>query len=150
VLALVMTYLMVFNNLVGPINLLVCAICLTLMFFEAVFGICVGCKLYNVFNKEQAQLCPGGVCEMPASALPAVTLAQSVVLLVFAGLSIVLAQAIVKTASSERVQPPAAKLQGPPLSPSQEAAEAERCRVPEFAKAMGHEAKWKLHNNCPS
>jgi len=29
-----------------------------------------------------------------------------------------------------------------------EAAEAERCKVPDFAKAMGHEEKWKLHNNC--
>ena len=27
-------------------------------------------------------------------------------------------------------------------------AEAERCKVPQFAKAMGHEDKWKLHNNC--
>ena len=29
-----------------------------------------------------------------------------------------------------------------------DAAEAERCKVPDFAKAMGHEDKWKLHNNC--
>jgi hypothetical protein len=27
-------------------------------------------------------------------------------------------------------------------------AEADRCKVPEFAKAMGHEEKWKLHNSC--
>jgi hypothetical protein len=27
-------------------------------------------------------------------------------------------------------------------------AEAERCKVPAFAKAIGHEAQWKLHNNC--
>ena len=27
-------------------------------------------------------------------------------------------------------------------------AEAERCKVPDFAKALGHEEKWKLHNNC--
>jgi hypothetical protein len=27
-------------------------------------------------------------------------------------------------------------------------AEAERCKVPDFAKAIGHEEKWKLHNNC--
>jgi len=27
-------------------------------------------------------------------------------------------------------------------------AEAERCKVPEYARAMGHEEKWKLHNNC--
>jgi hypothetical protein len=23
------------------------------------------------------------------------------------------------------------------------------CQVPAFAKAMGHEDKWKQHNNCP-
>ena len=27
-------------------------------------------------------------------------------------------------------------------------AEAARCKVPEFAKALGHEQMWKLHNNC--
>jgi len=27
-------------------------------------------------------------------------------------------------------------------------AEEERCRVPEFAKKIGHEEKWKLHNGC--
>ena len=33
---------------------------------------------------------------------------------------------------------------GTPVDP----AEAERCKVPAFAKAMGHEAQWKLHNHC--
>jgi hypothetical protein len=27
-------------------------------------------------------------------------------------------------------------------------ADAERCKVPEFAKAMGHETIWKQHNGC--
>ncbi|MBK6853656.1 MAG: hypothetical protein IPG93_19280 [Burkholderiales bacterium] len=35
-----------------------------------------------------------------------------------------------------------------PATPAVDAAEAERCKVPDFAKAMGHEEKWKLHNNC--
>jgi hypothetical protein len=26
--------------------------------------------------------------------------------------------------------------------------QAELCKVPDFAKAIGHEDKWKLHNNC--
>jgi hypothetical protein len=26
--------------------------------------------------------------------------------------------------------------------------EAARCQVPAFVKAMGHEDKWKQHNNC--
>lgn len=29
-----------------------------------------------------------------------------------------------------------------------DAAEAERCKVPAFAKAIGHEEMWKLHNHC--
>jgi hypothetical protein len=29
-----------------------------------------------------------------------------------------------------------------------EAAEIERCTVPSFAKMLGHEEKWKQHNNC--
>jgi hypothetical protein len=37
-----------------------------------------------------------------------------------------------------------ASVSSAPLDP----AEAERCKVPDFAKALGHEEKWKLHNNC--
>jgi len=47
------------NALIG----LSCMSCLILLYFEAVFGICVGCNLYNKFNKTQAKYCPGGVCE---------------------------------------------------------------------------------------
>jgi hypothetical protein len=35
-----------------------------------------------------------------------------------------------------------------PSAAGADPAEAERCKVPNFAKAMGHEEKWKLHNNC--
>jgi hypothetical protein len=38
-LALTMLYLVVINNVIGPINLIVCLACLTLLFFEAAFGI---------------------------------------------------------------------------------------------------------------
>lgn len=62
VLAIIMFYLVVLNNLIGPINLLVCLICLTLLFFEAAFGICLGCKIYNLFHKKKAQLCPANAC----------------------------------------------------------------------------------------
>jgi hypothetical protein len=33
------------------------------LFFESVFGICLGCKFYPLFFKEKAQLCPGEVCD---------------------------------------------------------------------------------------
>ena len=47
------------NALIG----LSCMICLVLLYFESVFGICLGCKLYNLFNKEEAQYCAGATCE---------------------------------------------------------------------------------------
>ena len=47
------------NALIG----LSCMTCLVLLYFEAVFGICLGCKLYNAFYKEEAQYCAGATCE---------------------------------------------------------------------------------------
>ena len=85
VLALTMLYLVVINNLVGPLNLIVCAACLVLLFFETAFGICLGCKLYNLFNKEQAELCPGGVCEVAPEARLQLRWAQGAVVVVFVG-----------------------------------------------------------------
>jgi hypothetical protein len=145
VLALVMSYLMVFNNLVGPMNLLVCSICLALMFAEAAFGICIGCKIYNAFKQDKAQLCSGGVCDVSTKVSASVSWAQGLVVLVFAGLSVSVAQAVYRTgpaASQATVSAPAGQVL--PAS----SAEVERCKVPDFAKAIGHEAKWKLHNNC--
>lgn len=46
----------------GDVNIYVCMTCLAFLYLEAVFGICVGCKLYNTFSKNQSQHCPGGAC----------------------------------------------------------------------------------------
>ena len=47
------------NALIG----LSCMICLVLLYFESVFGICIGCKLYTLFKKKEAQYCPGNICQ---------------------------------------------------------------------------------------
>jgi hypothetical protein len=115
-LGLSMFWLLVVQQVIGPVNMLVCGLCLVFMFFESAFGICIGCKVYNLFNKEQAQLCPGGVCETspaPRESLPASTSAPA-----------------------------------PATAAPTDPAEAARCEVPAFAKAIGHEAMWKLHNGC--
>jgi hypothetical protein len=39
-----------------------CLICLTFLFFESVFGICLGCLFYPWFHKEETQLCAGEIC----------------------------------------------------------------------------------------
>ncbi len=145
VLALTMLYLVVINNIIGPINLIVCAACLVLLFFESAFGICLGCKVYNLFNRDKAQLCPGGVCEVAPAANSRVSLAQASIVAAFVGL---VGAVTVWIAGND---PHAATFQAvvaPSGSAPVDPAEAERCKVPDFAKAMGHEEKWKLHNNC--
>ena len=58
-------YWLVFKEVnMGWMNFAGCVTCVTLLYFETAFGICLGCYLYNVFNKEKAQLCPGGMCEV--------------------------------------------------------------------------------------
>ena len=146
VLALAMLYLMVLNNVVGPINMIVCSVCLLLLFFEAAFGICIGCKFYNLLNKEKAQLCPGGVCEVPKADRPGISLAQGAVLLLFAGLIAFTAQWVYGSGAPPLRSTPAAN--APSAAGVRDPAEEERCKVPAFAKAMGHEEKWKQHNHC--
>ena len=145
-LAVTMLYLVVLKNVVGPINLIVCSLCLLLLFFETAFGICIGCQVYNWFNKEKAQLCPGGVCEIPPDQIPRMSMAQAMILLAFAASVFAIAQWVYGTAPQRAIDlpPGAAPSSTAPVDP----AEAERCKVPDFAKAIGHEEKWKLHNNC--
>jgi hypothetical protein len=153
-LALTMLYLVVLNNVMGPVNLIVCSVCITLLFFEAAFGICLGCKLYNQFNQEKAQLCPGGVCDMPDSQLARLRPAQVVIVVAFVLAIVGVAQWVYSTGTQGPARGPVQRQQGAseaPTTPTAAAldpAEAERCKVPDFAKAMGHEDKWKLHNNC--
>lgn len=145
-LALMMLYLVVLNNVVGPVNLLVCAACLVLLFFETAFGICIGCKVYNWFNKDKAELCPGGVCEVPPDRVPKVSRSQFSIVVLFIAAVIGIAQWTYGTGRQGTSQSLSGRtgISAAPVDP----AEAERCKVPDFAKAMGHEEKWKLHNNC--
>ena len=61
----VFMYWLVFKEAnMGWMNFAGCMTCIVLLYFEAAFGICLGCYLYNVINKEKAQICPGGMCEI--------------------------------------------------------------------------------------
>ena len=61
ILGLIMLALQVIVNAFSPITGL---ICLIFLFFEAAFGICLGCLSYKWIYKEKAQYCPGEVCEI--------------------------------------------------------------------------------------
>ena len=42
--------------------LVLCGLCLSLLFLEAAMGICVGCELQRLFSKTPPQMCPGDRC----------------------------------------------------------------------------------------
>ncbi|TXH89447.1 MAG: DUF4395 domain-containing protein [Rhodoferax sp.] len=144
VLAFLMLYLVVIRQVVGPVNLLVCSVCLLLLFFETAFGICIGCWIHSRIYPGQAALCPGGVCDPGQRAVLHPPKVGFLAVVAMVGLVIAMASQ----------QPPNVRI-GQPVTVTSDAvvlpnaADAERCKVPEFAKAMGHEQKWKLHNNCP-
>jgi hypothetical protein len=57
----------VFFNIVNAYSIitgLICLVCLIFLFFESAFGICIGCKVYPLFNKGKVQYCPGEVCDV--------------------------------------------------------------------------------------
>ena len=64
VLGAIMLVLQVIVNAYSPITGLICLICLIFLFFEAAFGICLGCLFYGWFYKDKAQYCPGEVCDV--------------------------------------------------------------------------------------
>lgn len=70
-LALLMSVLIFGFGYIGIINLIICATCLTFMFMESAFGICVGCVIYGQLLKfgliktpEYKPVCPGNVCAL--------------------------------------------------------------------------------------
>jgi hypothetical protein len=138
-LAVAMFYLIVLNNVVGPINLVVCATCLILMFFESAFGICLACKIYNAFSRRQAQHCPGGVCEVfTPHESQKVSLGGTAIVLAF-----LVTIGVVGTRWFPAVEAVAA-VAPPTLEPATDG----KCTPPDWAVAMGHAEMWKLHNNC--
>ena len=64
ILGITMLVLQVIVNSFSPITGLICFICLIFLFFEAAFGICLGCLSYKWIYKEKTQYCPGEVCEI--------------------------------------------------------------------------------------
>jgi len=138
-LAVVMFYLIVLNNVIGPINLIVCATCLILMFFESVFGICLACKIYNAFSREQAQHCPGGVCEVfTPHASQKVGAGGTAIVVVFLALV-----GFVGQRWFPALEMPVTAAQVTDATPADG-----KCTPPDWAIAMGHREMWKLHNNC--
>jgi hypothetical protein len=145
-LAITMLFLVVVNRVIGPINLIVCSTCLVLLFSESAFGICIACKIYNLFHREKAKLCPGDACSVfVRHESQKIDAMQMVVVVLFFAAITAVAKTLPngKPAVSAGQDGPTA-VEGQPL----ETASSEDCTPPDWAVKMGHAEMWKLHHNC--
>jgi hypothetical protein len=125
-------------GMMGPLNLVVCLLCLTFLFFESAFGICIGCKIYPMVTGTDPVLCAGGVCtpKMRGS-MQRFTPIQVLVLVVFSVL-------IIGIGASGVVAE-----EGPTASSLTRSSEdADGCEVPQWAIDIGHENLYRLHHDC--
>jgi len=81
ILGVIMTYYIIFD-VITPVRLGICWLCLFLMFVESVFGICLGCLLYKKL-KWKTYNCPGGICDAPS---PPYNKRKLIIILGFLGL----------------------------------------------------------------
>lgn len=143
VLAVTMFYLVVLNSIVWPINILVCLSCLVLLWFESFFWICIWCKIYNLFNKEKAKLCPGWTCEnFKKENIQKISFIHTGVFTIFIIFIVFISN------SSLIVDEPNAQEVIKNLSVEEMNQWKDSCEVPEWAIKIWHEEKWKLHNGC--
>lgn len=90
-LASIMFVLIVIVNSQSPITGLICFVCLIFLFFESVFGICLGCKVYPWFFKDKVQYCPGEVCEIKdRQEIQKISWSQLIILIAFAAFIVLL------------------------------------------------------------
>ncbi|HXZ50081.1 MAG TPA: DUF4395 domain-containing protein [Usitatibacter sp.] len=138
-LSVAMFFLLVVRQVVGPLNLAICLTCLTLLFFESAFGICIACKVYDLVSKEKAVACPGGVCATDArDDRRRFGVADLAILSVFVG-AIAITSGVISTKPAAQAAASVA-----------DGRSGDGCKVPGWAVAIGHAEMWKLHNNCSS
>ena len=91
-LSATMFVLMVIVNSYSIITGLVCLVCLIFLFFESVFGICLGCLFYGWFYKKKAQYCPGEICDVKAKQdIQKTSWMQLLIILLFIGFTVCMA-----------------------------------------------------------
>jgi len=63
-LSVIMFLLIVVFEIMTTIKIGICLLCITFLFSETAFGICIGCILYHRTQKNRPLYCPGNVCEI--------------------------------------------------------------------------------------
>lgn len=140
----VMFVVAVLFQIIGPPVILLCLACLVLMFFETVFGICIGCAAFRRLRPDAPSLCAGASCD-PARPSARVGGRGWVVVIAAAAL-IVGASAVVPSGARTMIHGGSADS----ANASEPLGEggSEGCTPPQWAIDIGHGEVWKKHNGC--
>jgi hypothetical protein len=140
----VMTYFIIFNIL-SPIRLLTCLLCLFLFFSEAALGICWGCLIYKKFNKPLNN-CPGGICEIKEKNPERNT--KLLLVLVFAVMFVFVHYGLKTYKYTSQIDKDVAEMMqdDDEVTENVEAKDSSECQAPQWAIDIGHREKWKEHN----
>jgi len=150
-LGVVMGYFILFNILT-PARLIVCLLCLFLLYMESVFGICLGCMLYKALNFK-LEKCPGDVCEVwkkPKRLNPIIMLL--VVITVLSGSYLGLkntkyAPTKDDLAFQKELADDEAFLNGTDED-NKEQVNSKDCTPPQWVLEIGHKEMWLEHHGC--
>ena len=63
-LSVIMFFIIVVFEIMTTVKIAICLLCITFLFSETAFGICIGCILYHKTQKNRPLYCPGNVCEV--------------------------------------------------------------------------------------
>jgi len=63
-LSVIMFTIIVILEIMTPIKIIICILCIALLFSETAFGICLGCIVYHKLYNKHPKYCPGNVCEI--------------------------------------------------------------------------------------
>ena len=150
-LAATMFVTIVVLNTFSPLNGIVCLLCLLLLFFESAFGICLGCIIYNFFNKEKAKLCPGGTCEIrEKEEIQKINIYQVVTVTLFIlGIVLLVTSGVVEQGKDLRTELDKAnsitESASNNFSEELDKKNKEQCIVPQWAIEIGHEKQYREH-----
>jgi len=139
VLGLIMGYFIIFD-IITPFRLLICLICLVLLFLESSFGICLGCLVYKKINAKLYK-CAGDTCELSENKKSNKNkyLALVISIIIFYGVF-----QILKVKYKDNIEPNRIKKE----YETEKKITNKDCKPPQFAIDMGHREIWLKHNGC--
>ena len=154
ILGAIMSYYILLD-IITPARIIICVLCLVLLFLESSFGICLGCIVYKLFDKKLNK-CAGDTCEVQPkkqSIMP-----KFIALVLFMGLFYGLFTALKEykyygTTSSLLTQAQKDSIEFGSFDEVDEdestsTIQIKDCEPPQFAIDMGHRDVWLEHNGC--